>query len=208
MKRSRFFSLCLGLLSAASASADLIINLSGTSDSAVVNFMATGAVTVTSVTPGFEPDGFGRAPISGSWDSIFDNNIGDIFAAGAPSQLNVPFSTSIFYRHDGLQFGEFNTVDMTSTMTPGGDDFEPDPTVSISYPALVSGDVISWSGSGTFTLTGGATYDSYFIPGSTGSTEIDGGNFVVNVAAIPEPSGFLFSSIAACSLIWSRRRKI
>lgn len=200
-------AICFCCLTSVS-NADLIINLSGTVGSNVVNYVASGSVTVGSATAATSSS-VGRAPEGGSWDSGFDNNLGDLIQTGNASSLNSALSSFISYRRNGVEFGEIEAFDIGATDTAGGDDFQIDMNGTVSYPELVNGDIISWVGSGTFTLASG-NYDNYFETGGvSGSSVIDGGNFVVNIAAataIPEPGALGVLALGGICLLRRRRR--
>jgi hypothetical protein len=189
------------------AKADLVIDLSGDVGSSVVSWVASGSITIGDATPGLASNSTGRAPEGGTWDSLFDNNIGTIIAGGQSSDLNRALSSNISYRRNGGEFGEIEAFDIGADDDPGDDDFQIDMFGSVDYPVLSFGDIVSWVGSGTFTLSS-STYDSYFIGGSQGVSSLDGGNYVVNVAVatIPEPSSSGLACLGMCGWIARRRR--
>ncbi len=188
--------------------ADIILNISGASGSSIVNWEATGNGIVVSNAYGSDTSTVGAAPVSGAWDTGFNDNLGDLIINGQTDQLNLVLSGGgISYRRNGVEFNNIITIDLNATATPGGDDIQPDPTGTASYPVLAVGDRVSWSGSGTFTLGGGATFDSYFIQGVTGTSAIDGGSYVVNISAVPEPTSVGILSVGVCLCILRRRKR-
>ncbi len=205
MNRSKCLLATIAILTLPTASrGDLVINITGTTGSNVITFEALGSVTVTSVITG-ESSSSGRAPgTGGTWDSTYDNNIGDPIIA-ASSQTNVNLSSVVTYFANGTSFGTFDQIDFGATATPGGDDIGLDPAGTLAYPTLAIGDVVSWSGTGTFSLGSGETFDTFFQTGSF-SNPIDGGSYIVNIteasAGVPEPaSGVLmaFVGVLCCA---------
>ena len=204
-----------GLLSSPNlAVGDLVLNLSGIVGNSTINWEATGTgVTVTQAYPALASSDRGRAPTVGSdpdpnsWDSSFDANLGDILS-DFDDELNddLPLgSGGVSYRKNDVEFAVLDLIDFDPDAASGQDDIELGPSTTQSYPALASGDTLTWTGSGTLTLESG-TFDSIFTPGSY-SSPIDGGNYVVNVA-IPEPSAFLFFGLIGIGLTgaWSWKK--
>ncbi|MCH1503395.1 MAG: hypothetical protein L7V86_07430 [Verrucomicrobiales bacterium] len=189
---------------------DLILSFTGTAGSSTVSWEASGSVTVSSAVPA-DSSTVGAAPISGAWNTGFDNNLGTVFLSSSYSNLNVGLDGGgIDYTvNSDPSFLNISTIDLTGG-TSGGDDFQPDPLGTANYPALSDGDVVSWSGSGSLDL--GNNFDTVFnvAPGTTTTlmSAIDGGSYVVNVTAVPEPSSFLFGGGLAMLLICHRRRRV
>ncbi|MEM0896446.1 MAG: choice-of-anchor Q domain-containing protein, partial [Verrucomicrobiota bacterium] len=181
---------------ATTSRADLILNLTGSVGSNVINYEASGSVTVTrAVTSTIS--GLGLAPLAPSagttaaWISTFDNDLGDILNDAMNTSLNDDLALSnggVSYRRNGVQFGILDLIDFDGSATLGGDDVELDTFGSVNYPALVAGDIVSWTGSGTFTLEDGETWETLFNTATTSvqsfSNPIDGGNYTVNIQTI------------------------
>ncbi|MEM9478473.1 MAG: right-handed parallel beta-helix repeat-containing protein, partial [Verrucomicrobiota bacterium] len=181
---------------ATTSRADLILNLTGSVGSNVINYEASGSVTVTrAVTSTIS--GLGLAPLAPSagttaaWISTFDNDLGDILNDAMNTSLNDDLALSnggVSYRRNGVQFGILDLIDFDGSATLGGDDVELDTLGSVNYPALVAGDIVSWTGSGTFTLEDGETWETLFNTATTSvqsfSNPIDGGNYTVNIQTI------------------------
>lgn len=190
--------LLLALLTPNQCFADLVLTLSGGSSPTEVNFVASGSVTVGPVAGPVGPIGGAAAPIGGIWETDFDNNIGDVFQSGfTTGNGNLSLSSGITYTENSTTITVFDFIALNPGAAALGDNVQlrPDP-MSVTYPELTgSSNTLAWSGSGTFNLDTG-TYTSIFVPGSY-SNAIDGGNYVVNVtAAVPEPSTFLFLTLA------------
>ena len=212
----RIMKSCLALLVpiianllAVSAHADLVLSLSGNPGSNLVEYSATGSITVDQATPSFDGNLFGRAPVSGLWDSSFNQSIGDALRDEMNTGLNddlVLGNGGVSFRRNGVEFGVLQVIDLDGSDFSGQDDIELDPTTPIDYPSLNVGDEISWVGSGTFHLEDGETFDTLFIPGSY-QKAIDNEFYVVNVAvaAVPEPT-FCFPLVTGIALIALRRK--
>lgn len=197
---------------AAPTNAMLILSFSGTNGSSVVNYSATGTYTVPSNTTAFgSASPVLRMPVAGVWDSAVDDNIGDAILNSATSLNNLVLSNGgITFQLDAVTLGTFDQLDLSATATAGGDDIRVDPAVSITYPAATAGQTVSWTGAGTFTLTG-FTYDTYFIPGTYSAAGYSSVvQFDIAASAIPEPSTYIamagFIGLGAFSL-WRRRGK-
>ena len=200
------------------ANAELILELSGITGSNIITYEASGSVTVTRAISG-STSGLGLAPRhptlgSAAWTASFDNNMGDVYKSGGAFNENLALSGGgVTYAKNGSDFGTLELIDLDASDTLGADHVELDSAGDISYEALISGDVISWSGSGTFSLIGGDTFDSFFNTG-TYSNLIDGGNYTVIVSegtppppAVPEPSSLALLSGGALAYGFYRRRK-
>jgi hypothetical protein len=202
--KHKLFLLYAFLILSSQAKAALIIEISGIAGSNVINYTASGSITITSLTS-TTSNAIGRAPRAGVWESGFDNNLGDFILTGNTSALNLALTNAISYQLNSIEFGKIEAFDIGATETAGGDDFEIDMLGTISYPALIIGDVISWSGSGTFSLSGLNTFDTYFEPGTYSST-LDGGDFDLIISPIPEPSSTALLGLAGLACILRRRR--
>ncbi len=204
--------LALLLLGTASrAHADLILALQGTVGSNVVQYTASDSVTIGIATIADDNSGVSRAPVAGIWNDDFDENLGNFLRNGMDTSMNDDLALTgggISYRRNGVEFAVLNTIDLDGSNSSGGDDVELDPTASVDYPALTIGDVLSWEGSGTFTLEDGETFDTLFVQTGTFTESIDGGNFVlqISLAAIPEPSSALLLASVVSMLGFYRRR--
>jgi len=194
------------LAGSVASQAALILDISGTAGSSVVSYVASGFITVSSATAADDSNSAGKAPVGGSWNSLFDNNIGDAFLNAASNDNNLSLTNKISYTLNSTQFAEVEAFDLGTTTTAGGDDFQidMDGTGAISYPELTDGDVVAWSGSGTFTLTT-ETYDTFFIAGSY-VDGIDGNTYNVNIAPVPEPSSAALLGLAGLATMLRRRR--
>ena len=202
----------IGLISTCStANADLILRLAGKNGSNVMEYEASGSITVGQ-NYGSVNSGLGLAPSSGNWTSSFDNNLGDFLRDGMNGSFNDDLALSnggVSYRRNGTQFGVLDTLDLDGANGGGGDDVELDPTSSISYTSLVNGDTVSWTGSGTFILEDGETFNTLFTQLGSFSNAIDGGNYtvIVEFAAVPEPSSIFLLSSGLAGYVFYRRRK-
>ena len=88
----------------------------------------------------------------------------------------------------------FDVIRLDPNTSAGADDIQVEPSSSISYPALSAGDVISWSGSGSFTPTDfnriTHAFDNLFESSAIGrsfANDIDGGRYVVRIFGPPGP---------------------
>ena len=205
--------LTIGLLTcflSSCASADLILNLTGSAGSTAVSWSATGSITTTrgiptrSTTVGAAPSTGGAL---GEWSTGFDNNMGNLISGSSNDSvaLNVGPDTGISYRINGIEFLTFTEIDFGASPTAGGDDVQLDFGGTVAYPELFVGDVLSWTGSGTFSLA--ANFDDYLVPGSY-SSAIDGGSYTVNViTAVPELSSLALAMIGGAGIVATYRRR-
>ena len=183
---------------------DLVLNISGIAGSSLINWEATGSVTVTGTIPGVSSAN-GRAPVGSIWSSSFADNLGDLIINGVADDSNIALTGSISYRLNNAEFGVIDMIDLEATSTSGGDEILLHPSSSIDYPSLVSNNEVSWIGSGTFNLSV-ETFDTFFIPGSY-SNSINGGNYVVNIITVPEPSSFFLVAVPAFAGVFLRKRR-
>ena len=193
----------------------LLLTLSGSNGSNVINYTASGSVTLTRALAEevAHPSGLGpRAASEGTaaWTSSFDNDLGDFLNDAMVTSLNdnlVLSDGGVSYRRNGVEFGVLDTIDLDGGVGGGLDDIELDPTGNITYPASTSGDVISWTGSGTFTLEDGETFDTLFTATGSFSNAIDGGNYTVTIAAVPEPTTYALLTTLSLGgfALWRRR---
>lgn len=216
------------------ASADLVLTLTGNTGSGTVQWSATGTgLSVGTPVTGIGPTSSGRMPTEAGtppeeseeepepagWETEWDNNIGDAlkdFPTSANESLVLSDGGIEVTRTEsssGMSYviGYFDRIDFDPDLSGGGalDDIEPNPSsgAPITYPTLAAGDVVSWSGSGTLDLDSGYNFEDVFNPGTyqkvhaTGSYEVN----VVNLSAVPEPSGFLLS-LVVISVAFRRRR--
>lgn len=200
-------SLCVCLVST-TANADLVLNFSGETNSSIVTWEATGTVTNDQNVFSVFNDNLGRLPFRSAWSTSVDNSIGDLFKSGVSTISDVVLSSPISYRVNGTEFATIDALDLGASNAAGGDSVDLDMAGNgaVSFPTLVSGSVLSWSGSGTFDL-GSIDYDEFFEDGdNSASATINGGFFTVNVAeAVPEPSAVGILALVGLGFI-SRRR--
>lgn len=90
------------------------------------------------------------AAVGSSWNSGFDNNLGDIFNPTFGTTFgNLSLSNGgISYQVNGTEFLVFDQLDLNGTTAPGGDDVQLDFSGTETYPSLGIGALVSWSGSG------------------------------------------------------------
>ncbi len=179
--------LLVGLLAQPKLQADLVLALSGSAGSATVNYTASGSVTITQAVGALNLEGSARAQgvtTDGSWADGFDDNVGDLFAIS--DQADISLSDDVSYRKNGVEFGVMDLIILNNSGSAGNDEVELKSSVGVPYPSLVADDIVSWAGSGTFTLQSG-TYDTVFTNPGSFSNAIDGGNFTLTVTAVPEP---------------------
>lgn len=171
---------------------NLVMTISGTNGSNSIDYRFSGSVTVSSdhsVTNNVMsfPSG-----INDGWIRSYDAVVGDYWAApdwatfafdAADIDVFVngnPLSQADWANNNGGDFNKFYFRN-DGTIWLRSSDTEPDYTLS-------AGDVLSWSGSGTF--VGNYTFDNMFNLG-TYEAAIDGGFFrveIVNAANLPKPS--------------------
>ncbi len=198
----RVLPLLLCLLASKASHADLILNLTGTAGSRTVSFEATGSVTVQNATAHFSS--LTQAPwaAGSSWVDFFDDEMGDVFDfSGTHFQR---LSSTVSYRVNDVEFVQLDHVAFDNLSgIPTHDGVGLMQSDFVVWPAL-SGDDLSWVGSGTFELF--QDFDSFFNVG-TYTSPIQGGDYVVNVgfAAVPEPSG-LGVLLFLCTGLWCARR--
>lgn len=194
------------------ANADLILKLIGTNGSAAMNYEASGSVTITTAITSVNSS-LGLAPLStGNYTSSFDNNLGDFLKDSMNGTFNddlVLSNGGVSYRRNGTEFGVLDTLDLDGAVGGGNDDVELDPTASINYPSLLVGDILSWTGSGTFTLEDGETFDTLFTTTGKFSNSIDGGQYsvIIQNSAVPEPSSLILMASGLAGYVVVRRRK-
>ena len=221
-----------GALPIQNSHADLVLNLSGAVGSNIVNWEATGTgFTVTQLHAENLNSGAARVPEAGdnTWENNFfrnlnpvgdENNPVNVIAGASQSDLPLLGGTATYQWTDVSAgttqvLNQWVEIDLTNSNTDGNDDIRLAPTTATDYPALEVGDIVFWAGSGTFALTGGETYDTYFAsgpisvqnvgPGTSGS---DGGNYVVNIAAaaVPEPGSIAILGLSGMLMMVRRRR--
>lgn len=202
MKKTILTSALLATL-AGSVSAALTIEISGTSGSSTVIYTASGSITITEAVA-VNSTSTGAAPVFDEWATTFDNNLGDMFQTDVSTDNNRTLSSAISYQLNTVEFAQIEAFDLTATNTVGGDDFQIDMDGTVSYPVLTIGDVISWSGSGTFTLSA-ETYDTFFESG-TYTAPLNGGDYVINIAPVPEPSSTALLGLGGLALFLRRRK--
>ena len=208
------FAVLLFGLSSQSANASLILELSGTTGSNVMTYKASGSVTVSNATSGLSSS-IALAPVGGSWSGSFDNNLGNFLRNSMDGTFNDNLALSnggVSYRKNGTEFGVLDLLDLDGSSTSGGDDVELDFSGNIDYPDLNDGDVVSWTGSGTFLLEDGETFDSLFTSTGTFSNNIDGGTYDVVISGsstgpVPEPGSLLIFAGLASSCFFARQRR-
>jgi hypothetical protein len=203
------FMVMIGLVFTSSpARAGLVLDLTGTIGSNVVSYRATGSVTVTTAHAQIVSN-FANAPFANNWTSSFDDNLGDILRDSMSNSFNRDLLLSnggVSYRRNGVEFGVLDTLDLNGSTSSGGDDIELDPTSTIVYPSLDAGDVVSWTGVGTFTLEDGETFDTLFVAQGSFIDARRTGVYTVNISAVPEPSAFLLSCVGIAGLAFARSR--
>lgn len=185
------------------AHADLVLDLTGTPGSAVVSFAVGGSITraVGSLNVPSAASAGTLVPIGDVWSSAIET-VGDHIQPGVNTVISL--STAVTYLKNGSPSVSRNQITLIDN--GAADTISIGKANSATYSALVPGDVWSWSGMGTFTLSGGATFDTVFNTGTT-TTAIDGGNYVLNVS-VPEPSSFLFLGLICTGLVgtWSWKK--
>ncbi len=205
--RVELFVVCL--LISPLVRADLVLSLSGVPESPIVSYSASGSIIIGIATGSNNNDGLGRAPVGGTWLAGFDQNIGDFLNDSMDDELNddlVLSNGGISYRLNGGEFGVFDTLDLDGASSLGGDEVELDPTNSIDYPNLEMGDVVSWTGAGTFTLEDGETFGSLFTATGTFQNAIDGGFFRVEISSVPEPASYaMIGGLGLAAMVGLRR---
>lgn len=136
------------------------------------------------------------------WDSSVTPFIGDF-----RSDLNVGSTIQFFV--DGNLIPNLNGPISGGAIfldaDPGGEfSFRAhNSTDSWQFPALSGGEVISWSGSGSFTRTGGLAANTK-NPGTYSYS--DSGGITLTAIVVPEPSGALFVALGGL-IVFSRRRE-
>ena len=196
------------------AEADLVLSLSGINGSNVVNYEASGSVTVASsygdVTSTLALGPGDGLTGNGVWSNMFRRNTGEFISNGvvndAPYLDLVLSNGGVSYRVNGAEFGVLDTIDFFGATSFGDDYLALDPTSTTHYPTLAVGDVVSWSGSGTFSLEQ-RSFGLFFDAPYSSSVAIDGGSYVLNISAVPEPSSFILLAIGVCPYFRRQRNR-
>ncbi len=181
-----------GLLAPAlPANGDLTLNLTGSYNSAIVNWAVSGSITnpagngVNGANSSQDLLGIGANP-SGFWTPVTNLPVsGDDIVNAPTGQLNLPFTGDWDILVNG---GEISgAIDNFDLRTASFGVIIPDPLTIVAYPSLSGGEVISWAGGGTFTLSSG-TYDTVFNVGTARyANAVDGDIVITTAAPIPEP---------------------
>ena len=178
------------MISNVSQAASFMLDLSVRPDSKIVNYEASGSVTVTSAVASLSSLGGSALPVSGTWSTAYDDNIGDALGifSGALNDDLLLTNGGVTLFNNGFSIALFDTIDLDPSGSTGADDIELDNTTAFTGPSLVAGDILSWSGTGTFTLES-KNFGSVFLLGAYSNT-IDDGSFVVTITSVPEPRHF------------------
>ena len=124
-------------------------------------------------------------------------------------QTGLVLSSPVALAVGSFTIGFLDRIDLENGVMSGDDAVELKSSSDVLfYEFATAGTKVSWPGSGTATLSSG-TLASVFKNGSYAG-QIDGGNFVVNVA-VPEPSAFALAALAALpcgGAIWIKRKKM
>lgn len=201
--------------------ADLILALTGSDGNKTVNYSASGGVTTTQGNGAFSlSTSLGLAPRAGSgnWSASYDVNMGEFLNDYMNTSSNDELVLSdggVSYRRNGVEFGVLELIALNGKRGAGHDAVELDTTGVVNYPALFAGDILSWVGSGTFTLEGGETWGTLFNKATTApqtfSNPIAGGLYSVVIQTqavhIPEPNSFFLLIAAAVAITGFRRRR-
>ena len=220
--RKFIFSVLFSLLLANVARADLILDLTGDAGSSIVSFSTSGSATVNGSSIAGTGTEF-RLPVALNPSFRFWAGIADfdgLFSTSGSDSGAIALSAPINVAVNGSSVASFVRVDLR----PDFDLVVFESTSSNSYPAVSPGDVLSWSGSGTFNLNGGSNnalgnFETVFNSGSHEYSDASrpvaaDGSVFINVnstssAAVPEPSSMALLSFGAVGvgLCRSRRRK-
>lgn len=209
MNRHIAVAVILALALSPAALGNLIIDLTGTSGSPVISFVASGSYQVTGTSDTVSSSFFRMPSPAGSGTWVFaDEDIADFLAASFVSENNLALSSPISYMVNSVEFRSQIAIDLLEDGVI--DHFQLDAAGAVSYPALAIGDTLSWSGSGTFTLTGGNTFDDLNLGSFSDGTDYQGGEFIVNISAgapVPEPSALALVLLLAGAGATRRRRR-
>jgi hypothetical protein len=211
MKRSPIVTFCLFLLSLAASASAGIITAPGPitfwlDTSHEVTFAHTSTISGSVLTvelfdilsEGVTFDATLTVTGNGSFVS---NNTSGLGVGGNTVKpgASLSFGTPVISNESGgtVVFNGFGTLDLNSFTSAGSD------SATIGATSLSGGQ-------DPYDLTSlpGGSPNAFIIAGTAGSFQLDSVSASFTGTAIPEPSGFLFSGIAACGLIWSRRRKV
>ena len=207
--------IALGLaLTLPQAHASFVLILTGTPGSGVVSYDASGSMTVDVASVDGLNSGTGRLPLvnGGDWTSGWSRNVGNALS-DYPADLHDDLGLSdggISIAVNASPIGVWDTFDFDPSATSGGDDFRPDPSATISYPTVTAGAVVSWSGSGTFTLDSSDpafdTFEEVFTVGNYGQTINSTDDYIINIVSVPEPSSLPILTIGFLTMLGHRRR--
>jgi uncharacterized membrane protein len=186
-----------------SAQAVIVFTISAVSDSAtVVTLTASGTGTLTST--------------SGLWadDAKFGDIPGNPFLLALADDTGGPISSGTLTASNGVLTTTLTDFRLDDVGGPNADDFE---LKFNSEPAFSVNDTITFSGSATRNLTGGATFGDLtkgtYDLSSAGSFQDWPSNFAPSdftnglvIAAVPEPAeyGFLFGGAAILFVAFRR----
>lgn len=190
--------------------ADLILTL-WDGGGKVVNYSATtsGSNVPISVGAIAAANKLFRLPTATSWNSLADDFIGNALVNGANVLDNddLALSSPITYSYGGVSMGEFTSIDLDPSDLNERDSIELEASSNLGYPLVQSpAQALSWSGSGSFTLDGAASFDSFaevLIPGTYSKTT-NGVTYTVKI--VPEPGGFVMGGLLLALLVSRRRR--
>ena len=182
--------------------AQITVSLSGFAGDPVVNYTVSGSVISPTSGNGANSGTTLLPQTSGvsGWDFVPDS-VGHMIVDGV-SDVTLPISSTIAMSQNGTTFGVADEVRLIANFEVSNNDrlrfgFS---DYFVNYPTVTVGDTVSWSGSGTFTLTSG-TFDTVFIPGFYSE---DPSLYQVSVSTVAEPAT-AGSMLGLAALLLARR---
>lgn len=194
---NRFF--LLTFLAVTPVHSAVTVTLFGTPGSPDMTYTVSGTMTA-SMSGNSSFTGVLLIPASNgtsSWAFPGDTNLGDFIADGTATQTFNTGLTTISL--DGTT-RSLDSITINASSSHGGDYVRIHNASAFTYPGLGDGEVVTYSGGGSFTLAGG-NFDDVFTLGTYAANPSE---YIVQV--VPEPSATALLALGVISIGLVRRR--